>query len=478
MFKYNFKYELKSLFRNRWIQLLSGLLVVLFLFAAYNGKQKVDKRLADIAEVQAEVDEGDAKALLLLDSLEAGHKVDVPTWQLPNMPQVLGNYYPRAAAMPPAEMALVATGQSDIYTHYVKPSLRGEDFTLNFTELSSPVQLLFGSFDLSFVIIYLLPLIVIAFTYDLLSSEREQGSLRLLASQPLTLFNWLFQKVGLRFLLLTVIITVSSVVALAANGVSIAEHGAGFGQMRLLTLGYMLFWFILAFLVNLLGKSSANNAVSLLALWVAFVLLIPSVVSQLANSLYPVPSRAQTINDMRVVKKEVEAKQDEILDGYLRDHPELAAVKSESANSFWTRYFASQDIVEQEMQPVLDRYESQLKRQQNWVNQWRFASPAILVQDGFNELSQTATRHYQDYREQVIAFAAEWREFFIPMIFKDEKVTKATFEELPAFEYETSGLPSYFSANVLGLLVYSVLLLGISIAAFRQRGKERIMAGA
>lgn len=478
MFKYNFKYELKSLFRNRWIQLLSGLLVVLFLFAAYNGKQKVDKRLADIAEAQAEVDEGDAKALLLLDSLEAGHKVDVPTWQLPNMPQVLGNYYPRAAAMPPAEMALVATGQSDIYTHYVKPSLRGEDFTLNFTELSSPVQLLFGSFDLSFVIIYLLPLIVIAFTYDLLSSEREQGSLRLLASQPLTLFNWLFQKVGLRFLLLTVIITISSVVALAANGVSLSENGAELGQFLLLTLSYTLFWFVLAFLVNLLGKSSANNAVSLLALWVAFVLLIPSVVSQLANSLYPVPSRAQMINDMRVVKKEVEAKQDEILDGYLRDHPELATVKSESANSFWTRYFASQDIVEQEMQPVLDRYESQLKRQQNWVNQWRFASPAILLQDGFNELSQTATRHYQDYREQVIAFATEWRAFFVPMIFKDEKVTKATFAELPTFEYQADGLPSYFGANVLGLLLYSGLLLGVSIVAFRQRGKERIMAGA
>ncbi|NJL76510.1 MAG: ABC transporter permease [Saprospiraceae bacterium] len=201
MFQYNFNYELKSLLRNNWILSVSLLLLCLCLFSGYNGNQKVAKRVADIEKVNKQVMEGDSLAVVLLDSLAAGYGVNVSSWRRPDRPTAVGAYNPRVAAMPPAPLALIATGQSDIFTHYVQPSIYGDEFALKLTELSSPVQLLFGSFDLSFVLIYLLPLIVIAFTYDLLSSERENGSLRLLAAQPLSIFAWLSQKALIRFFL-------------------------------------------------------------------------------------------------------------------------------------------------------------------------------------------------------------------------------------------------------------------------------------
>lgn len=59
----------------------------------------------------------------------------------------VGNLSPRLVAMPANEMAFMATGQSDIYTHFVMPTVFGDDFAINVSEMSSPIQLLFGSFD-------------------------------------------------------------------------------------------------------------------------------------------------------------------------------------------------------------------------------------------------------------------------------------------------------------------------------------------
>lgn len=480
MIKYHFKYELRQLLRSRWIAFLSLVLFVLCLFAAYNGQQKVEKRKMNILQAQSEVANGDSMAVVLLDSIGMGFGVNVSSWRLPSKPTALGAYHPRVAAMSPQPLALTATGQSDIYTHYVKPTLTSDDFALNFTELSSPVQLLFGSFDLSFVVIYLLPLIIIAFTYNMLSSEREAGSLRLLAAQPLTLSGWLLQKAGLRFFLLTLIIAIVLLLALSLNGVSVIANWSSVGQLILITIAYLLFWLTLSYVVNLTGKSSANNAISLLALWVGLVLLLPSIVSQLANSFYPVPSRAKMINNMRVVKSEMDKEQDKILEEYLRNHPELVAVERGSeatAYGWWQRYFAAQELLKEEMTPLLSSYDDQLKEQQTWISQWRFISPAILLQDSFNELAGTSSRHYQDYRMQVMAFSQEWRDFFVPMIFKDQSVTKQTMTQLPKFEYQTANLSTHFANNLLGLLLYSGLLTGLGLLWYKRQAVDKILIG-
>lgn len=478
-FQYNFKYEWISLVRSRWVQGLSLLLLILCLFAMHNGQLKVNKRLEDLAGAKAAKEAANATAKLLLDSLESGLPVAVPAWQQPDLPAVVGNYYPRLAAMPPPPLALVATGQSDLFTHFVQPTLREEAMLLNFTELSNPVQLLFGSFDLSFVLIYLLPLIVIAFTFDLLSAEREQGSLRLLATQPLRLVGWLLQKSALRFALLAILLGASLKLSLWLNGISLVEHwNEGISHLLALSFGYLLFWFGLAFVVNLLGHSSAYNAISLLGIWVALVLLVPAVLNQVANTLYPVPSRARMVNDMRVMKAEANREQNEIMEEYLRDHPELAGMVaggSATTDGYWQRYFAAQNIVQKRMQPLLEEYDSQLERQQQWVQQLRLLSPALLLQAGLQEIAGSASRHYQDYRRQVVDFAGQWRDFFLPLIFKNEKITSTVLTQLPEFRYREPDAGQYFRVNLLMLLLYGSLPFGLGFGLYNHRRKEKLL---
>ncbi|WP_420601318.1 DUF3526 domain-containing protein [Flagellimonas sp.] len=434
MYKYNFIYELKTLLRNGWIQLLSLLLLVLFGFAAFNGSKKVEKRKLDVATIKKEVDESDQKMLILLDSIEQGFNVNASPWTIPSRPTAVGNYHPRVAAMPPSALAFIASGQSDLFTHYIKPTMAGDDFTLNFTEIISPVQQLFGSFDLSFVIIYLMPLIIIAFSYNVLSAERENGSLKILASQPISIPMWVLQKIVIRFLWITTLTVILLIATFAVFSDSI-DLGSMLSFI-LLVVAYISFWFALAFVINLRTGNSAKNAITILGLWLVFVLLAPSMMNQLGNTLYPMPSRTLMINQMRVIKAEATKKQDEILDNFLRDHPEYAINDPSQNRQFYHRYMASQNLVKKELEPVVSQFEKQLQKQQAWIAKLKWVSPAIIMQQALNQISGSSTKDYENYRSQVIQFAEEWRQHLIPFLYNNQPFTSKDYKNLPLFEYK------------------------------------------
>ncbi len=458
MYKYNFIYELKTLLRSGWIQLLSLLLLILFGFAAFNGSKKVEKRKLDIATIKKEVKESDQKMLILLDSIEQGFEVNASPWTIPSSPTAVGNYHPRVAAMPPSFSALIAVGQSDLFTHYVKPTMTGDDFALNFTEISSPVQQLFGSFDLSFVIIYLLPLIIIAFSYNVLSAERESGSLKLLASQPISISMWVLQKMAIRFIwvsILTVILLTSVFIIFSES----VEPGSMLTFIGL-TVAYISFWFALAFVINLRTGNSAKNAITILGLWLVFVLLAPSLINQLGSTLYPMPSRTLMINKMRVVKAEATKKQDEILDNFLRDHPEYAINDPNQSRRFYHRYMASQELVKKELEPVVSEFEQQLHKQQAWIGRLKWISPAIIMHQALNQISGTSTKDYENYRGQVVQFAETWRQHLIPFLYNNQSFMSNDYKDLPSFEYKP------LASKNTGMSIIVILVISIAIGAF------------
>lgn len=472
MLKYNFKYEFIQLLRGRWIQLLSLLLILLFGFSTYNGNQKVEKRKKDITAAEAKVTEEHTNMLKVLDSIETGLEVDMPEWWYPSNPMEVGDYYPRVAAMDPQPMTFVATGQADLFTHYVKPTANGNDFDLNFTEMTSPVQLLFGSFDLAFVIVYLLPLIIIAFSYNILSSERESGSLRVLASQVINIRVWVLQKLAMRFFWLSIMVIGTLILVFLISGIHLSELGSSFLTMLALILAYMLFWFSLAFLINLWGGSSSKNAVSLLALWVIFVLIAPSVLNRVGSTLYPMPPRSLLVNQVRSMQAEVTKKQDEILDNFLRDHPEYAINDSTQQRDFYHNYVASQNILRDELATVVNKYERQLDEQQQWVEKFQWLSPTIIVQESLNKMAGTSTEDYKDYRKQVTEFSNSWRGYLTPFLFNNQDFTTKDYPDLPKFKFRPLKQGTWMQIPIT--LLFSLVLFGLGFGHKRNQNILRI----
>ena len=96
----------------------------------------------------------------------------------------------------------------------------------------------------------------------MLSADKELGILSLTASQPISLYEWLFQKLLVRFLLLSLIVILAIVIGLGLQGIDPIDNLASLSKLLAAILVYMAFWLGLAFAVNLIGKPSGTNAIT------------------------------------------------------------------------------------------------------------------------------------------------------------------------------------------------------------------------
>ncbi|WP_286755390.1 DUF3526 domain-containing protein [Roseivirga sp. UBA838] len=464
MVNLNIRHELKLLSRNFWFVSLSLVLVLLCLYAGHNGLKHYERRTADQQEALAAQQ---AKEQLIKEVALTLSKGEEHPNAYRLSPMNLAISTGRLGTMPATQMSKLAIGQSDLYTHQLKIALNEDLATLSFNELNNPVQLLFGNFDLAFVLTYLVPLIIIAFTYNLRTRELESGRLKLLASNPIKINLWLLQRFIIRYFFLLLILT-----AVLLATVLIARTGFSMQLLVffLLTYAYLAFWFAISYLANLLGRSSARNAVSMLSLWILLVLVVPTVINQAANTVYPMPSRVKLLNEIRQTKKELSKEQNKVLDEYLRNHPELISNKGENAYGYWQDYFASQELTEKRLAPLIERFDAQLAKQQRWVNAWGILSPAVMFHDGATRLAGTSSAHYEQFKDYVRSFSLNWRAHFMPFVFKNEMLGLQELDNLPEFQFRSRSRTAGVFMNISVLLVFSALTViwGLALEGKRQ----------
>jgi ABC-2 type transport system permease protein len=396
----------------------------------------------------------------------------------PRSPANVGSRFgPRYAVMPPAPLAALTIGQSDLLPYYFRVSTDARENIVSATELENPHRLLTGRFDLAFVLIYLYPLLILGITYNLLSAEKEEGTLALALSQPVSLRTLITGKVALRALLLIGIVTACSLVALLVNGaassagsvVAGASAGAAGVVRAVLWLGAVLaygaIWFAIAIVVSSFGRASATNATILASVWLVLVVMLPSLFNLLVTTVYPVPSRVEMVQAVREASDEANAAGSKVLARYYEDHPELATGDPAQAMSdFALVRVAVSDEVGRRVRPVIDRFDAQVRHQQNAIDRLKFLSPAILLQDALNDISGTGAARHRFFLAQVDRFHQQWRAFFTPLIF--QKASMTTFDRVPrfAFQEEPTGVViSRVMWNLLGLALPAIALVSIGL---------------
>ena len=104
----------------------------------------------------------------------------------------------RYAMARPGPLAALAVGQGDLYPYYFKMTNRSKQTFINNDEIENPTNLLAGRFDLGFVTVFLFPLLILAMSYNLISAEREQGTLAMALAQPVRLRTLAMGKAAFR----------------------------------------------------------------------------------------------------------------------------------------------------------------------------------------------------------------------------------------------------------------------------------------
>ena len=446
--------EWRNLVAERAVAPLAVLLTVLIAYGLYNGVEWNQFREATLAETKAEQQKRLRKLERTLTEIEAGTRK--PTgFQDPRSGGAIGGTTGVPyVTMPPGALAPLAVGQSDLYPYYFKISLRSKQTTLNNDEIENPVNLLAGRFDLAFVIVYLYPLLILALSYNILSGEKEQGTLALTLANPVSLTKLLAGKMLARAGLLVGLAVGITAVAVWLAGVDNGREGAlaRLGLWMLVIVTYGLFWFTLAVAVNAWGKSSATNALVLAGAWLGWAILVPSLLHLASSSLYPVPSRVEMIQAMRSAGKEAQKKGSQTLARFYEDHPELAPAGEAKAPDFASLTYASQIEIDRMVAPILKNFDAQVARQQAVVDRFSYLSPAVLAQQALNDLAGTGLGAYQHFQAQADRFLKTWQEYFFPKIFAREKISAAGLRQIPQYRYQEEPLGPVMARVMLALL--------------------------
>jgi ABC-2 type transport system permease protein len=465
-------HEWRLLCADATVWVIGGVFAVSIGYAMVNGVRWTRFEGAALREAAAEETERYGQIQGQIVDLQRVGK-PVAAFGDPRNPTMFGSRFgPRYAMLPSGPLAALAIGQSDLLPSYFKVSTDARETIVAASEIENPHRLLVGRFDLAFVLVFLYPLLILAVTYNVLSAEKEQGTLALALSQPVSLATIASGKVALRALLLLGVVVGFSVLALIAARVSVAAPGALVRMMLWVAAvsAYGALWFALAVLVASFGRPSTANATILATLWLLLVVMLPSLFNLLATTLYPVPSRVEMIQAVRVASDEAAGAGSTLLARYYEDHPELASGGAEQAmNDFNIIRVAVDDDVARRARPVVDRYEQQLARQQRMIDRLRFLSPAVLMQDALNEVAGTGSPRHRDFLDQVDRFHAQWRGFVVPLIFQKARITDPA--SAPRFIYQeedTSTVARRVLTGWLGLMVPAAVMAWIGLRRLRR----------
>lgn len=158
-----------------------------------------------------------------------------------------------------------------------------------------------ATLDVSLIVRVIFSLLAILFVYDSISRERERGTLVLLMSNPVPRHQVLFGKYLGILLSLFVPILCSMLAGALIIVLSPAVELGVSDAIRLILISLMSLLYVSVFcsvgiFVSSRCSRSATSLVSLLFLWVSFVLLVPKVSAYAAQYVKPVSS-VDTINE-------------------------------------------------------------------------------------------------------------------------------------------------------------------------------------
>lgn len=457
------RHDFQTLAADKILWIVAALLLALVAGGIYNGAAWAQARARAVAELEqkaaGELDRQKAEAA----DYESGAK-PMPT---ATPPALLPTGKSVSVVLPPAPLAVLSVGQSDIYPFSTSVNLMTEKNDLfQEYEQDNPLQLLTGKFDLAFVLVFIFPLLILALSYNLLSAERENGTLQLsMANAAVSVKKIVAGKLLTRLLIVLALAVGFSLGGLVLSGVDLAnsDNVLRIGLFVTAILFYAGFWFAAAAAVNSFNFSSATNALLLGGIWVTIAVIMPAFLNVAATSLHPVPSRLELVSKIREADNQTRSDGEKLLKSYYGDHPELAPPEGLTQSQASQRFYAIRQERQKRLLPEVEQFERQLTAQQNLVANYRVLSPAVVMQETLNDIAGTSTARQKSYVEQIREQIGALQNYLVPKLMRRELLRSADYDQIPRFQFaeETAAIIASRAFIGITLLLVPTLLLGV-----------------
>ena len=359
--------------------------------------------------------------------------------------------------------------------------------------------------DWVFIITYLLSFIPLLFTFDALSGEREQGTLRLCLANPISRPVLLIGKfLGTLITVLipfvfAVLLNLAVISADSWTQLSAADWGR-LGLILLIAVSYAGIFVGLGLMVSAGTREPRVSLVVLLLIWVGTVIFMPSTLGTLSTKWMPPVQTMDQFRDarkaaldqmsddyedrMRAIKEKKNANLPSLseLQKLYETDPEAAMAQAEKFRTVWETEGDEELALKAELikgdvetrerlnRERLDAQVAQVQRARTVTR----LSPAAIVQYALESMAGTGFNRHLQYLEHVHQHAKQFRQFIVETDRADSQslhligVSKGmsqkpvASEAIPKFEDKIT-FSDTFNTATLDLLLL-VLLLGVFIS--------------
>jgi ABC-type transport system involved in multi-copper enzyme maturation permease subunit len=322
--------------------------------------------------------------------------------------------YPKNVVRAPVLLSFLSSGgerDPDMYGGFRIGTLP----TFGSDSKRNPIINLFPSFDMTFVIGVIISLLIFILTYDAISGEREEGTLKIMLSGPLPRDTIIIAKYLGGFISLIVPIIASwltiIIMLLLTQGFSITA--VDWVRMLLIMIVCCLYTgviFAVSLMISAVARSSSTSIIALLLVWVCVIVVIPSSAAPVAHLLLRHRSANQIDIDGKMAGILYSKNEGGMFDAYIKERfhvdtgnaAEYSRLRNEEEPNFtkwrWHRMGDSMALLVERNAAGDDRVENFAR----WITR---LSPYGLLQNICTSIANTGYEHDREVRLSLAAFA-------------------------------------------------------------------------
>jgi ABC-2 type transport system permease protein len=365
----------------------------------------------------------------------------------------------------PSPIGGLSIGQRDVNPTTMALTIRNIEAQKYDADLSNPYNQMIGNIDFSFVLIFLFPLIIVGFTYNLISEEQEAGTWNLVRIQSKNIRTVLLRLLSVRVLLVCLSFLLLSFVA------SLMLHtGLGIDFWKYLVAGvlYILMWFSFCFSVISFRMSSSSNALILLSFYLLLLIVLPGMVNSYLENKYPVPEALEvTVKQRKAYHEKWDMDHGETMDKFFAHYPQFKQYPIPDADFSWPVYYAMQQMGDDESAVYSKAFQNKLEQRNNASERISRFIPSLHLQLQLNSLAKSDLENHLRFLNAANAFHEKIRLHFYPKIFENKPSMDEDWNQWKEEYYEDDTSVTWFGL-LMPLTFFMVLFAGVSAWKLRQ----------
>jgi ABC-2 type transport system permease protein len=397
-----FLFELKHFSRSKAKVLAYLLFVLASTYALYNGFDLQNKHQETIKSIEQKKQEGISEILSWYDEGKKGPeerpRIDIttPFWALWNLPT-----YTFKEPRPTLPLGI---GQTEQYGYYKRVTNWSSVYDNDMVEeLANPERLVNGNIDFSFMLIFLLPILLIIFTYNIYGLERDFSFDKLIVIQTGNKQKWISARLAFYSVLLIGTISVL-ILFVALKNNALANHATSIASLILISILYIIIWTIVFYFIILKSKSSSAIAFKMIGVWLVFCVLIPGAVHQIASIKYPANYMTDYLDANRKEANDVYELTPDTLSAKLKIiYPDLANTihGKESITDEGVVSNTLSAIINQMNKEAISKIELRNDAKNKFIASSYWYNPISMIHNKWNSITETDYFAYKSYRNNV-----------------------------------------------------------------------------